>query len=312
MRGWMKESLWLVAIVVVLAAGAVLAFFELPSLVVTPDDLRETIVPPAGAEPPSAPSAADLVQARNGVRTAGVALIAGIGAAFATGFAGRTFYLSRRGQLDERCAAAAEQLRTTSEPAVQVSAIHRLDRLARESPEHHGEVMGILATFLRSHERPGEEQSESAAAPAAVQAAFSVLVRRRRRNDRGLVIDLAQADLRQIQSDRAQLQGVNLSDAKLGGAFLRYSDLRRANLKNARASSARFEHAKLDRAILEGAQLDYATLDFAKARRATFGSVEFNETSLDGADLRRAIDLPRTEDGGVEGATITRKTRLPR
>jgi|GEM_PF-4535490 len=52
------------------------------------------VAAPPGAGPAPAPTAVDLVQARNGARTAAVALIAGIGAALAAMFATLMVFLS--------------------------------------------------------------------------------------------------------------------------------------------------------------------------------------------------------------------------
>lgn len=311
MPGWIRESIWLGGLVALLVVCALLAFFKLPAIVVTPDDLLDKIPAPQGFENATRPTAVDLVEARNGVRTAAVALIAGIGAALATGFAGRTYYLSRRGQLRDHYKTAVEQL-AANEPALQVSAIGELERLAAASPDRHRQVMGDLATFLRSHKRTGED-ADTAPAPAAVQAAFAAIARRRRRYDRDLVIDLAGADLRQVHFEGAKMQKALLRDAKLSGAFLRHSNLRRADLKNAWAPGIRLDHAELGDAILEGAHLHGATLDSATARRAAFKDVQLLDTSMRSTDLRKATDLPRTKDGGVDGATITPgKTKLPR
>ena len=305
MPGWLREMAWLGVLVALLMAGMVFAFILLPRLVVSPDDFRATVPSARGLSKPTAPTAVDLVAARNGVRTAAVALVAGIGAALATGFAARTYYLSRRSHLTDRYKTAVEQLRA-KEPAVQVSAIGDLERLANEAPRHQRQIMEVLATFLRSQERPDEAHE----APAAVQAAFAVLARRRHRYDRGLVLDLAGADLRQVNFDGARLRGAVLRDAKLGGAFLRQSDLREAILLNAVAPSVRLDEAKLRNAIFEGARLESATLDSADARGVAFEDVRFAQTSLRATDLRDAIGLP-FDNGGVVGGVTDEKTRLP-
>lgn len=315
MLGWMKESLWLGGLVALLVVCVLLAFFELPNLVVSPDDLSAPLqTPTPRASTTSAPTAVDLVQARNGVRTAAVALIAGIGAALATGFAARTYYLSRRGQFADRYTSAIDAL--AKDPTAQVSAIGELERLAYESPTRHRQIMRDLANFVRGNERPAEPDPDTAPAPAAVQAAFAVLASRRRRYDRALVVDLAGADLRQIHFDRgAQLRGANLSGVKLAGAHLRHADLRNADLANAVAPSVRLDQARLQGTILKGAGLHHATLDRANARGAAFVDAQFDATSLRGTNLRGATGLPLHEDG-VRGGLISRgrlrKTRLPK
>ena len=306
MPGWLKEMAWLGALVVLLVAGMVLAFILLPRLVVSPDDLRTSVPSAPGLSKPTAPTAVDLVAARNGVRTAAVALVAGIGIALATGFAARTYYLSRRSHFTDRYNTAVEHLRST-EPAVQVSAIGDLEGLANEAPRRQRQIMEVLATFLRSQERP----EDAAEAPPAVQAAFAVLARRRQRYDGGLVLDLAGADLRQVNFDGARLRGAVLRDAKLAGAFLRQSDLREAILMNAVAPSVRLDQAKLRDAIFEGARLESATLDSADARGVAFDDVQFAHTFLRSTDLRDATGLPFDDKGDVAGGVTNEETKLP-
>ena len=291
--GWMRETAWLGAVLIALVAGVLFAFFELPTMVVTLDDLTPGPVKPR-ANSPSAPSAVDLVQARNGVRTAGVALIAGIGAALATGFAGRTYYDARRSHVDTRYAKAVEQLGSDISH-VQVSGIAELDHLSWGSRASHRQVMQVLAAFVCDHRRPADAER----APASIQAAFNVLARRRRRHDRGFVLNLQGADLRQVICEPpmyggyrwrrprgARLRGAILRDAHLDGAFLRFADLRGADLLNVIARSVRLDNADLTGAILEGVQLHAATLDRVDARGAAFRDAHLTDASMDYADLR--------------------------
>jgi Pentapeptide repeats (8 copies) len=304
--GWARETAWLGAIVVLLVAGVLFAFFELPAIVVTAKDLQAGLPATKGSGPPPTPTAVDLVQARNGVRTAAVALIAGIGAAMATGFAGRTFYLTRRAHVDGRYTTAVEQLGTNA-AQVQVSAIGELEQLAWECPSRHRQIMRVLTTFVCEYDRAAEAEG----APASVQAAFDVLAHRR--HDR-LVLHLQGADLRQVVCEPAprrrglwrrsirgaRLRGAVLRDARLDGASLRFADLRDADLLNAIAPSIRLDDARLADAILEGAQLHAATLDRADARGAAFREAKLSHASMRATDLRDT-DLD-VEDARVRGA----------
>src|SRR4051794_24764467 len=131
MRNAVRETAIFVGLAALLAVAAVFAFFELPEMVVSPDDLLQKIPPPAGSSPAPAPTGFDLVQARNGARTAGVALIAGVGAALAAGFSARTFYLTRRTQALDRHAKSVERL-ANAEDAVRVAAVTELGQIAAE------------------------------------------------------------------------------------------------------------------------------------------------------------------------------------
>jgi hypothetical protein len=312
--GWARESVWLGILVALLIAGTLFAFFELPKLVVSAEDLRPDVPLAPRPEPSSAPTALDLVQARNGVRTAAVALLAGVGAAFATGFASRTYYLTRRTQADTHFAMAIDQLGSEA-PQVQVSAIGELERLARVSPARHRQIITVLTTFLRDYDRPAHAE----APPASVQAAFDAVARRRTKHDRGLIVHLQGADLRQVvcepvhggflrfgglssrERGGARLRRAVLRDAQLDGASLRCADLRDADLMNAHAPSVRLDDARLDNALFEGAQLQAATLDRAIARGAAFKEAQLRNASMRDADLRDAMDL-RVHHGRVVDA----------
>ncbi|HEY6891448.1 MAG TPA: pentapeptide repeat-containing protein [Solirubrobacter sp.] len=266
-----REATWLAVLVLLLGAAAAFAFFELPNLVITANDLAADVPAPANAKPPTAPTGYDLVQARNGARVAGVALIAGIGAALATGFAGRTFYLARRGQIADRFAKASEKL----DAAAKVSAIGELEALAAASPELKSEAARVLAAFIRDYDRSGD--GDDAKPPQALQDACTALGENLARSHVGS-INLAEADLRNVNLARAYLPYADLRDANLRGAIMAKANLRGALLSNARAQSGRFEDAKLVQAHLDGAQLQGATFDRANAFRADFTDAGFAKT----------------------------------
>lgn len=296
----MWEITWLVVVTLALLALAGFAFFLLPQLVVsTQDAARET-----SRKALAHPAPYDLTQARNGVRTAAVALLTAVGAALATGFAGRTYYLTRRTQ-DNDIYTHAVELLDGDHGASAVFAVSELERIARHNPSRQRQVMKVLATFLRE-DRRGVDNDEPS---PAVQAACTALSRRRSRHDRGLVIDLAGADLRQVSMDGARLRGAILRDADLRGAFLRSADLREANISNSKGQSMRLDRALLSRAVLDGAELQGATLDDARACEASFARTMMDGTFIRGADLRDSRGL-RIADGAVVGAVADDHTRL--
>jgi uncharacterized protein YjbI with pentapeptide repeats len=260
-----RDVVWLIVLATGLLVVAVGLFIAVPDWVVD-----EKVFEPDRA--------VDETKARTDARTAALALMAGLGAAVATIFAGRTYFLTRRGQLSERQATAIEQLHSDEE-GIRMAGIAALERIAFESPNDHARIMELLAHFLRNR-----DPREDATPPADVQAACRALVERRVVNDRSLVLDFTGADLRGTNLARAVLRGAVLRGTQLDGAVLETSDLRGSDLTEARAPSAQLRGARLDGAIFRDADLTTATLDEVDARRA-----DFRQALLDSATLQRAI-----------------------
>jgi uncharacterized protein YjbI with pentapeptide repeats len=316
LRGLLRETAVFAVWATVLAVAAFGAYFVLPDLVVSPSDLREDVPAPKGAEPPAAPTAVDLVQARNGARTAGVALIAALGAALATGFAARTFYLSRRAQLGERQKNAMEQLSSDTEH-VRRAGVAELARIATDDAGRRTEIMQALAAFVC-----GLERDAKADAPPDMQLAFTTLVQQDEKEARGLIVDLKGADLRGVKATNARLVRADLRDTKLRGAWLMNCDLTGTDLTNAQAQAARFDGSTLERTVLEGAVLAGATPDRVVAPSALFDSANFDRTYVRGADLSESTGLvvrerpgagpdPQAVERFIPGAVADAETLLP-
>ncbi|MEM7064516.1 MAG: pentapeptide repeat-containing protein [Cyanobacteria bacterium P01_B01_bin.77] len=114
---------------------------------------------------------------------------------------------------------------------------------------------------------------------------------------------LVRPDLTNLEFDRKNLQGVNLSQANLTGANLAGVDLWKANLvladlTNADLSRARLRDANLIRANLSGASLQEVNLLGANLNDSQLRNVDFNKAdlslahfqgaNLDGANLIQA------------------------
>jgi uncharacterized protein YjbI with pentapeptide repeats len=283
-----RDAFWLVTLglTVLLIAGVLFAL--VPGWVVDETDL----------------SAVDRQKTRTDARTAALALMAGAGAALATLFAGRTYFLTRWGQLSDRSAKAIEQLHSEQE-GIRMAAIAALERIAYESPSDHPRVMELLAHFLRNRERM------DAAPPADVSAACRALVERRAANDGRLVVDLTGADLRNADLKGVRLRRALLRQARLDGVSFEAADLRGADLSEASAISAQFSDARLVNAVLHAVNLTTATLDHADARHADLREAYLDTASLVGARLGnanlQAISAPfvTLQEAKARGADLT-------
>jgi uncharacterized protein YjbI with pentapeptide repeats len=107
------------------------------------------------------------------------------------------------------------------------------------------------------------------------------------------VIDLRDADLREIYLKGADLRGMNLSGTQMGcaelegvklsGAILCDTDLHRANLRDAELIECDLRRTRLSEANLRRAILTRANLKMAELDRS-----DLSEASLEGADLQGA------------------------
>ncbi|MGO9907069.1 MAG: pentapeptide repeat-containing protein [Solirubrobacteraceae bacterium] len=222
---------------------------------------------------------------------------------------------NREQQLTERFMRAVDQV---GHPAldVRLGGIYSLERLARESPEHHGPIIEILAAFVREHAPwPAREGNGRRRPSTDVQAAVTILGRRIVEQDTGAPISLSYtalpgATLTGAHLERALLSGANLEGADLFKADLSSADLEGANLRNAGlllASlndtvlwGANIEGARLYGASLEGAALKGANLKGAGLTGANLKDAGLHSADLSGADLTGA----NLEGAGLEGANL--------
>jgi uncharacterized protein YjbI with pentapeptide repeats len=113
------------------------------------------------------------------------------------------------------------------------------------------------------------------------------------------ILRLIDADLRELQAERASLQQIDLTQsnlgradfqyAKLDGANLSYTNLSAANLCGASLRGANLRDAKLTDARLAIADLSYADLSGADLSGADLTDTNLYRARLDGAKLPEAV-----------------------
>jgi hypothetical protein len=183
------------------------------------------------------PTAERLAELKNDVRTtllqalAGIVLFAG---AIATW---RNIQINKAGQITERFTRAIEQL-GSKQLQIRLGGIYALERIARDSSQDHGPVMGILTAFLRdppsleldppfSSERQtstSEMEKETihlrdVTLRTDVQAALTVVARRKVSYDtKGRTLDLAGVVANRAMLENAHLENVSLMEAFHGGS----------------------------------------------------------------------------------------------
>jgi uncharacterized protein YjbI with pentapeptide repeats/membrane protein implicated in regulation of membrane protease activity len=223
----------------------------------------------------------------------------------------------RERQLVERFMRAVDQIGHRALD-VRLGGMYSLERLARESPEHHGPIVEILAAFAREHAPwPARAGTGRRRPPTDVQAAVTILGRRVVEQDTSAPISLAYtalagATLTGAHLERALLSGANLEGADLFKARLTAADLEGANLRGAGLLLASLNDtvlwgANLEGARLYGANLEGAALKGANLRGAGLTGANLKDAGLHSADLSGAdLTGANLEGAGLEGANLER------
>ena len=241
--------------------------------------------------------------ARQGVRTASLALLAGLVGVIGAIYTGRTFALNRAGQLTDRFTKAIEQLASKALD-VRLGGIYALERIARDSKEDHPQVFEVLTAYVREHARRSDREhaqgpdAEAGTTPdhraantldTDVQAVLTVAGRRNLAHEPSdpLRLNLSRAlgpGLR-LNFSGTSLPGAKLQEANLSGVAFARADLRGANFSKADLKGAHFSDADLRGAHFIGAQLRYAIFTHADLRKADFRFAR----NLANADLSEAL-----------------------
>lgn len=180
--------------------------------------------------------------------------------------------LERR--ITETFAKAIEQLGSEN-LATRLGGIYTLERLASESEREHWPVMETLTAYVREPPRHSHKLYEGALPATDVQAALTVLGRRkeeRRKQER---------DDQRLNLSETYLQGADLSNAHLEGGNLRRARLQNANLGGAHLQGANLQGARFEDANLQGARLGGAHLEAAlDLTQEQINSADGDETTV--------------------------------
>jgi hypothetical protein len=268
----------------------------------------------------------------------GVAVLAGALFAF------RQLRVTREGQVTERYTRAIDQLGSENLD-VRLGGIYALERMANDSPQDRATIAEVLTAFVRGHSpwpptRQGQLAEDAFKYPYLedmptlqvrapdVQAALTVLGRRKLPPRTAEWLDFRDTDLRradlwkarlqEASFDGARLQGAILSEAELQKTTFAFADLHGASLERVRLQSAQLIGADLRGVMLRDAQLqmadlshvkfDGAYLQTANLQGASIGRASFPGAHLEGADLRQTIEY---EEADLRDALPDPKTRWP-
>jgi hypothetical protein len=281
------------------------------------------LLPTVLTERPHIRDAADRHKAIADTRTSMITMLAAIGAAGGLAYTARTYRLSREGQLTDRYSKAVEQL-GSDHIEVRIGGIYALERLMRDSRADQPPIVETLAAYIRHRASPrwpaptpAEEGRNSnysgvpSAMPAQdrptedIQAALTVLGRRHPVEGERPV-NLEGANLTGARLDKADLAGaylvrVNLTDARLDEADLSGASLHEANLTLAWLHCADLAHARLPHADLTCADLETADLTGAQLRQANLTGAVLDAANLTGA----VLDGANFTDTDLVGTVLT-------
>lgn len=256
-------------------------------------------------------TAADRAKAINDVRST---LLQGVGGAvilLGAYFTYRQLQTAREGQVTERFTRAIDQL-GHAEVDVRLGGIYALERIANDSLDDRATITEVLTAFVRGHapwpprlesqplrDAPIEQVPELQVRAPDVQAALTVLARRRSSPKPSRRLDLHASDLRKASLFRADLQAADLRSATLSGAMLLDAELQEAILHGANLQEAILHGANLERAILHGTNLRKGILERANVQQASLWDAQLQGARLDRAQLQGAdlLDAQLQEEG---------------
>lgn len=171
---------------------------------------------------------------------------------------------------------------------------YALGSIARRADSDYHLAIKLLAHVLRDRAGPwpptGQATDVTGArvVPETVDAAVTMLGRRRARPGDIRAIDLSGVDLRNVEFSRGSFSYLNLARSNFAGAFLAATNLRHS--------------------LLAGAYVDGADLRRADLRHADLTGVDLRRALIEGADLRGATQMrvrfpePLPADRGVKKA----------
>jgi hypothetical protein len=206
--------------------------------------------------------------------------------------------LTREGQVTERYVAAVKLL-ASDHLTERLGGIYALERIMHDSPKDQFTVTKVLAAFLRQHPTACADDHTCGVVDEDVMATFVAIARRPRRLDvdfsinlRGLKVCGAEV-YGYDETNRADLESVDLDGACLKGADLELANMCSAGLQGAN---------------LEGAILDGVDLRMARLQRVNLESAKLAGANLSSADLTDAVGL---QVESVLTAYINSHTQFP-
>ncbi len=229
----------------------------------------------------------------------GIVLLAGLY------FTWKRVQVNEEGQITERFTRAIDQLCKKENLEVRLGGIYALERIAKDSPKDHPQIMEILVAYVRENAKidMSESQKESKDKETKVeikediQSILKVIGRRNWKNDKkDQLIDLRSTNLQQYKFD-GYFKKIILSNSNLKSSNFKGAKLHNANFMAANLQQADFRDAKL-----HGANLGITKLSNSFLCGADIQNIQFWR-SIDDFDNTNISDIINAPEGFVEFAT---------
>ncbi|MFH8631114.1 pentapeptide repeat-containing protein [Streptomyces lydicus] len=232
--------------------------------------------------------------------------------------------LTSEGQVTERYVEAIKLL-ASDRITERLGGIYSLERIMGDSSRDRGTVVEVLAAFIRENARIPSEPFETPLdyrAPEDIQAAFTVLVRRKVQDDGNSVL-LTYADLRGISLRGGRFDNLVLGGARFDRGTFWDVSLTRANLSSANFRNVTFYGGSLSGSVLYFADFERAHLSNVDMDGSVLQSVNFKKAVLDGCSMQdvdlqnaimdqtRIIDSTTLSPGDLAKADIRNATHIP-
>jgi hypothetical protein len=194
-------------------------------------------------------------------------------------------------QLTQRFVEAIELLGHEN-AEVRLGGIYALERLAADSERDHWTIIETLAAFVRGLSR---DRSDESPAPAEIQAALTVIGRRQKREETGVI----------------NLSGAQLSGVRLTGNFA-MAEMIGCRLRGAIIWKVNFDRAQLLSAYLRDAIITDVSLADAVMVKSDLSGTSMVDVNFCGADMRyvKFKDLYVHKLGSLNISNITAEADL--
>ena len=223
----------------------------------------------------------------------GLALLLGLWFTFQSVRTGReNLRITEEGNITERFCKAVDML-GSDKLELRLGGIYALERLAKTYPKEHWTIMEVLTTFVRENSHKLLSGQQAGTTREDIQAIMTVLGRRKWSKTETQRLNLDGVNLPNCILVNANLKDAAMNSANLQGAYLNKANLTSVLLNDANLSEARLQEANLEGAFLLNAKLKKTELGKANLSKAFLREANLNEAFSNEANLSETSFLEK-------------------